>query len=451
MKKCIILFICVSRALLLSAQDTTRLSLLFLGDIMQHDSQISDAYDHATKHYDYKPCFQFVKPYIQAADIAIGNLELTLAGPPYHGYPQFSAPDELLFALKDMGMDVLVTANNHCVDTGQKGLERTIQMLDSLEIPHCGTFTDEASRLNDYPLLVQKNNFKLAILNYTFSTNGLPVTKPNIVNRIDTAVMAVDLSKARSLQPDAIIVFLHWGIEYQSLPSKAQKDVTEYCFKHGAQLVIGAHPHVIQPMEWRKEKNQLVTYSLGNFVSGQRKRYTDGGSMITMELEKITFPDDSTVTSIDTAAYVLEWVYKSASAGKKYYVLPVPTFEKDSTAFIKEASSKEAFKTFIADSRELLKKHNVHLNESLVVPPSMLVRYKVLISTISDESTKSWTLLPPMPYGIEVEKDNKGHVLVFSGYFSDSLLAEKYRQKLMDQFNHKDAMVVEFADGVRKE
>ena len=120
------------------SQDTTRISLLFLGDIMQHDSQITDAYDPETKKYNYDPCFQFVKPYVQSADIAIGNLELTLAGPPYKGYPQFSAPDELLVGLKNMGVDILVTANNHCVDTGKKGLERTIMMLDSLGIPTYG-------------------------------------------------------------------------------------------------------------------------------------------------------------------------------------------------------------------------------------------------------------------------------------------------------------------------
>src|SRR5688572_4492124 len=203
----------------LHAQDTTRLSLLFLGDIMQHDSQISDAYDPLTKKYNYRPCFQFIKPYTQNVDLAIGNFELTLAGPPYKGYPQFSAPDELLVALKDMGMDVLVTANNHCVDRGKVGLERTIEMLDSLNIEHTGTFVDEVARLNEHPLLVRKNGFDLAILNYTYGTNGLPVTAPNIVNMIDTTIMRADLEKAKTLKPDIVIVFTHWGSEYQSLPS----------------------------------------------------------------------------------------------------------------------------------------------------------------------------------------------------------------------------------------
>jgi poly-gamma-glutamate synthesis protein (capsule biosynthesis protein) len=346
------------------AQDTTRLSLLFLGDIMQHDSQIAAAYDPSTKKYDYNPCFQFIKPYVESADLAIGNLELTLAGPPYKGYPQFSAPDELLFGLKDMGMDVLVTANNHCVDRGRKGVDRTIDMLDSLGILHTGTFKEEVDRLNDHPLLIIKDSFRLSLLNYTFSTNGLPVIKPNIVNRIDTAQIRQDLLKAKEQKPDITIVFVHWGVEYQSLPNAEQKRLTEFCFKHGAQLVIGAHPHVLQPMEWRKEKNQLIAYSLGNFVSGQRKRYTDGGSVLYLELEKIRHTPDSALTTIDSAGYLLEWVYRTSTGSpKKYYIMPAPTAENDTTGFIKDAVSKAAAKLFFEDSRQLFRKHTIGISE----------------------------------------------------------------------------------------
>jgi poly-gamma-glutamate capsule biosynthesis protein CapA/YwtB (metallophosphatase superfamily) len=431
------------------AQDTTRLSLLFFGDIMQHDSQITDAYNARTKTYNYDPCFQFIKPYIQSADLAIGNLELTLAGPPYKGYPNFSAPDELLVSLKDMGTDVLVTANNHCVDTGKKGLERTIQMLDSLNIPHTGTFVDEVSKLNDHPLLVQKNGFNLALLNYTFSTNGLPVASPNIVNRIDTAAIGKDLRKAKAMKPDAIIVFVHWGAEYQSFPSKWQKDVGEYCFKKGAHLVIGAHPHVLQPMEWRKEKNQLIAYSLGNFVSGQRKRYTDGGGMIKVELEKVVFGDSTSLTGIDTASYMLQWVYRTADAQKNYYLLPVQKFENDSAGFIKDAASREAFKTFIADSRSLYRKHNVNIPEAVFVPSDSVVTYGVWFVTIKDPQS-SWKLFPPVPYGHQTEKDENGNIMCFSGSFFRKRDAEKYKEKLMKDFGYNDAVVVEFVNDKRK-
>ncbi len=366
MKNLTILFLLIHYGAI--AQDTTRLSLLFGGDIMGHDSQIASAYEPATKSYSYTSCFQFIKPYIEAADVSIANLELTLAGSPYKGYPQFSSPDALALALKEAGFDVLVTANNHCVDRGKKGVERTISMLDSLDIPHTGTFTDTVSRMNDHPLIVEKNGFKLAILNYTFSTNGLPVYKPNVVNRIDTAIMRKDLVRAKELKPDAIIVFTHWGVEYQSLPAKNQKDITEFCFKHGAQLVIGAHPHVLQPMEWRKDKNQFVAYSLGNFISGQRKRYTDGGAMAYIELKKINFRADSSITVIDSAGYYLNWVYRTVDAQKDYYMLPAAKVELDSISFIKDTTSMKAFKTFVLDSRALYDSNNKNVFEMTALP-----------------------------------------------------------------------------------
>src|SRR5690606_32938716 len=199
---------------------------------------------------------------------------------------------------------------------------RTIYVLDSLSIPHTGTFIDDTDRLNNYPMLLQKNGISIALLNYTYGTNGIPVPKPTVVNLIDTAVIRKDLLQAQALQPDVILTFIHWGTEYESLPRKNQKDLAEFCFRHGTDLLIGAHPHVLQPMEWRKEKNQLVVYSLGNFVSGQRKQYTDGGTMAYLELEKVRHSPDSIVTTIDSAGYFLQWVYRTEGQRKDYYMVP---------------------------------------------------------------------------------------------------------------------------------
>ena len=178
---------------------------------MGHDSQIASAYNAATKSYDYTSCFQYIKPYIESADLAIGNLEVTLAGPPYKGYPQFSSPDELAVTLRNIGFDALVTANNHSVDRGKQGIIRTIDVLDSLKIPHTGTFKDSAERAASYPLMLYKHGFSIALLNYTYGTNGIPVRKPNIVNPLDTALIRRDLLRAKESKPDVIIVFTHWG------------------------------------------------------------------------------------------------------------------------------------------------------------------------------------------------------------------------------------------------
>jgi poly-gamma-glutamate synthesis protein (capsule biosynthesis protein) len=344
------------------SQDTTRVSLIFFGDVMQHDSQIADAYNPTLKTYDYNPCFQFVKAYFESADFAIGNLELTLAGPPFKGYPQFSAPDQLARTLKGAGVDILVTANNHSVDRRKGGIDRTIQMLDSMNILHTGTFRDTVDRMNDYPLMISKNDIKIALLNYTYGTNGIPVPKDRVVNLIDTALMRKDLARAAELVADATIVFVHWGNEYQRSQSALQERLTEFCFNRGATLVIGSHPHVIQPMEWRKNENRMVVYSLGNFVSGQRDRYKNGGAMVRVELEKVN-SDSSSMTKIDTAGYILQWVYRTVDTNKDYYVLPVQDFENDTTGFIKDSYSKSALKLFASDSRKLLNEKNVGVSE----------------------------------------------------------------------------------------
>lgn len=347
--------------------DSTHLSLLFLGDIMQHDSQIKAVHDPATGTYNYSHCFEYVQPLFESVDLTIGNLELTLAGPPYKGYPQFSAPDELAHELKASGVDVLVTANNHCVDRGRKGIERTIAVLDSLHIPHTGTFIDAVSRHETYPLIIEKSGFRLSLLNYTYGTNGITVPFPSIVNVIDTVQIGIDLAKAREQKPDAIIVFFHWGSEYQPLPDKSQKVAAEFCFRNGAKLVIGAHPHVLQPMEWRKEAGQLVVFSLGNFVSGQRSRYRDGGAMLFVDIEKAYGATD-TVTTITGASYELQYVYHEGA--KQYVVLPVQEFEGD-TLVVREERARFLLNQFATDSRALLNKHNINIGERAALMDSL--------------------------------------------------------------------------------
>lgn len=376
----IIFFLLVVGAMHAHAQDTTRLSLLFVGDIMQHDSQIRAA-KLEKGGYDYSECFELVKPLIEKADVAIGNLELTLAGPPYKGYPQFSAPDELAVALRESGFDVLVTANNHSLDRRKRGLERTIDVLDSLNIPHTGTFKDSVDRARLYPLVVEKKGFKFSLLNYTYGTNGIPVSKPNVINLIDTMQVKLDLEKAKAQSTDFIIVFMHWGLEYQDTPSREQRSIANFCLKNGAQLVIGSHPHVLQQFEWDKENNTVVAYSLGNFVSGQQSRYRDGGAMLWVEMEKTTESDSTANVEIKNVAHDLAWVYRNFETPKKYFILPAREFESDSILIGK--TSRELLKIFAEDSRKLLssKNKNVKESERLLIESDY---YKVYLGSAPD-------------------------------------------------------------------
>ncbi len=341
------------------AQDTTYLSLLFLGDIMQHDSQRKAAYIPDNENYDYSQCFRWIAPHLQAADVTIGNLEVTLAGEPYAGYPRFSAPDALARDLKRAGVDVLVTANNHSLDRGRPGLERTLEVLRAHQLLATGTFKDSAERATQYPLQIEQKGFRLSLLNYTYGTNGIPVTAPNIVNLIDTVQIVKDMNAARSQQSDIIIVFFHWGSEYQSQPTAWQKALARLCFREGAQLVVGAHPHVLQPMEWDQSKNHVVAYSLGNFVSGQRPRYRDGGATLRVVLQKISTSKQA-CTIISAADYHLQWVYRDSR--QRYFVLPAAAFETD-TVVVQPTQSREALRQFLADSRALFSRYNTQVAE----------------------------------------------------------------------------------------
>ena len=348
--------------------EENEVSLLFIGDIMQHGPQIRAAYIDSLDTYDYTSCFAPIAPIAKANDFTIANLELTLAGEPFSGYPQFSAPDQLANAIKETGIGYLVTANNHSCDRHKKGIERTIYVLDSLGIPHTGTFTDETNRAKNNILWLEKNGIRIALLNYTYGTNGIPAPSPTIVNIIDSVTIKADIKAAQQLNPDKIIIFTHWGDEYQMLPNAFQKLYANLCLKYGADYVIGSHPHVLQPMErfydTVSKKENVVVYSLGNFVSNQRERYKDGGAMFKLVLHK----DPTTgSTQIKQSGYFLTWVDKKEVNGKNSYAIyPVSQYENDSITLDKQALKQ--LQLFRDDSRELFEKHSTNVSEYVFDP-----------------------------------------------------------------------------------
>lgn len=295
----------------------SRLKLVFSGDIMGHDSQIASALATGDSGYDYKPCFQHLRPYLQEADLVIGNLEVTFAGPPYKGYPAFSSPDELADALHWAGFDILVNANNHALDRGQNGLNRTIEELEIRDLVQTGTFAHPDQRESRYPLVVEKKGIRIALLNYTYGTNGLKETPPAIVNRIDKVQIQMDLEKAATAEPDFILVCMHWGSEYQLNENSEQRDLARFIFRHGADAIIGSHPHVVQPIRGEGSGN-LVVYSMGNLISNQRNRYRDGGILFEMELVK-----GPNSREIESFAYLPVWVWKpSTIKGTSFSLVP---------------------------------------------------------------------------------------------------------------------------------
>lgn len=353
MKQLLILF-ALCWGLSLTAQDN--ITLLFVGDLMQHQAQIDAA--HTQVGYDYSDCFKHVKDEISQADVAVGNLEVPFGGKPYRGYPAFSAPDEYLYAIKEAGFDVLLTANNHCLDRGKRGLEHTIHLLDSLHIAHTGTFKDKGERLKHYPLLIEKKGFRIVLLNYTYGTNGIEISRPNVVNYIDREQIKTDIGDARRMMPDVIIACMHWGIEYRLLPEHQERELADWLIAHGVDHVIGSHPHVIQPMEVKKDlktpAKHVVVYSLGNFISNMSRENADGGGMVKLKLQRIF-----KITRLIDCKYSLIWTSRPNLSKKA-------NFELYPASFINKPIKREELKPmkqFLDSARDLLNTYNKGVEE----------------------------------------------------------------------------------------
>ena len=283
-------------------------TLAVCGDIMSHMPQTNDAWSISQNKYDYSTMISGATEWVSKADYAVANLETTFAGgPDYSGYPAFNTPDELADALKQAGFDMLLTSNNHSMDRGYNGLVRTLDVLDERGIAHVGTYrTQEERDKNSGVFVADVGGISVAFLGYTYGTNGIPVADDkmfsiNIFNtdymtnmsNLDREKLLKDLNYAQSLNTDLVAIMIHWGTEYQIQQNNYQKEIAQFLFDNGADIILGGHPHVLQPMklyiknEQNGEQTQgFICYSLGNFISSQKDRYTDTTVVLNLQLEK---------------------------------------------------------------------------------------------------------------------------------------------------------------------
>lgn len=325
--------------------------LLFAGDAMMHEAQISAA-KTTDGSYSFDEYFDSIKPYIESADFAVVNFEASLGGKPYRGYPCFSAPDEYPEALTKAGFDFFLLANNHILDRRDRGLHRTIAGLDSLGIPHCGIYHDKAARDTLLPCIKNINGFKVGFLNYTYGTNGIVIQGDAVVNYIDTALIASDISNARSNGAELIATCIHWGDEYKLLPNLSQKRLADKLISLGADMIIGGHPHVVQPMEMRnyKGRNVLLVYSLGNFVSNMKTTDTRGGAMVRVKLDR----DSLGTARVASAAYSLIYTEPPGEGRKNFRLMPA------------DRSRDLRAKAFLRNAETIFNKHNVNIPKDTI-------------------------------------------------------------------------------------
>lgn len=309
-------------------QDIT-FTITALGDVLCHNTQYWDAYVKATDTYDFSYVFENVKKYTEAGDVTIANLETSFADAPYSNYPTFNSPASLATALKDIGVDIITTAGNHCLDKGFKGLSETIDVLDENKIEHLGTY--KTAEDQEKLFVKDLNGAKVAFIDYTYGTNGIPVPegKEFCVNLIDKDAIKKEIDKAKDANVDVIIACMHWGEEYHTTQTKTQEDLADFLFQNGVDIIIGNHPHVIEPFETKEvkmadgtTKQCFVAYALGNFTADQN--YVNTRDSIILNL-KVTKKADGTV-SIDNVDYIPLYIYKNPNLSlKKFVVIDLKT------------------------------------------------------------------------------------------------------------------------------
>lgn len=321
-------------------EDEGRVDLLFAGDIMTHDDQLASARIGDDK-WDFNSWFLDIEHILKSADYCIGNLEVPLGVEPFKGYPSFGAPAIFARHLKKAGFNVLLTANNHTFDRRKKGALNTIKVLDSLEIMNLGTYRNKSDREEKLPLIIEHEGIKIALLNYTYGSNAL--VDYDMISILNKNQIRKDIEKAKQHNPDKIIVLPHWGTEYKSFPSSNQKEYEKVMYSAGADVVIGAHPHVLQPMIWKKngEKEKFTAYSLGNLISNMYFKRTDGGALLHIQLRK----DAGGQVFIDKASYILlyNYKYRDENGHIHYRLRPIHEY-KDHPEMFKDDSYKKMLK-----------------------------------------------------------------------------------------------------------
>ncbi|NLI61158.1 MAG: CapA family protein [Clostridiales bacterium] len=331
----------------------TSVKVSVVGDIMVHMHQLKAA-RQADESYDFTGVFEDIRPYLEEADLAIGNLETTISTDEigYTAYPRFRSPESLISALKGAGIDVLTTANNHSLDGVEFGVENTLDKIDEYGLLHTGTARSSEER--DRILMIERNDIRIAILAYTYGTNGMEaavdqdklsymVNYLNDINRIED-----DVQRAKDEGAEFIIACTHWGDEYVRNPNQSQKDMADKLFAMGVDVIFGSHPHVIQPTERKtivthegQEKDVFVIYSLGNIVSNQRDPYRDSGLILNVELVK---DYDNETTQLGEIDYIPTWVYRYTENDRLHYrILPVKDFMNDDFDSATNARIKEVW------------------------------------------------------------------------------------------------------------
>ena len=283
----------IENVLKTNTKKSTTINMALTGDIIYSNGILNDAYNKESDAYNFSYLFDNIKFNIQTADIALGSLEINFNSSNSKNSSLNNSFETFAYSLKKVGFDVLSTANNHCLDNGYSGLENTINALDKTDISHTGTF--KSSEAQNTILIKNVKGLKVAFLNFSYGTNGktIPNDKYYCVNLLSEKLLDEQIALAKTEEPDIICVSVHWGNRYQQKQNFDQEKWTNLLFQKGADIIVGNHPHVLQPMEKREialpdgsTKTGIVLYSLGNFISDQTQNNTKTSLILNLKITK---------------------------------------------------------------------------------------------------------------------------------------------------------------------
>ena len=301
----------------------TSVKLVAIGDILIHQPVYWDA---ATPQggYNFTSMFTKVKPFLEEADIAVANQETMIGGAELglSGYPLFNSPYEIGDALKEAGIDLVTLANNHTLDQGEKGIRNALAYWDRIGMAYTGAFKSNADQENIRTVI--KDGIGFSFLSYSYGTNGLPVPedKEYLINLIDLSLIKQDVEKAKALS-DVVVVSMHWGNEYEKEPNQMQLDLAKELSNMGVDIIIGHHPHVLQPMDWIERvdgSRTFVMYSLGNFLSAQDGLERMTGGIGGIEITKTTSSEKS-VISLSNPSFIPTYAYNKNK--RNFSIIPM--------------------------------------------------------------------------------------------------------------------------------
>ncbi|HYG60820.1 MAG TPA: CapA family protein, partial [Symbiobacteriaceae bacterium] len=307
--------------------------ILAVGDLLMHTPLVFSS-ELPGGEWDFKPLFEPVRPWIEGADLAIAELETTLTGTdyPWSGYPSFNTPPELARDIKAIGFDAVTNANNHALDYDIVGLRNTADNLDRYGVFHTGTNRTPEEQEQILVLEVAPT-IRMALLSYTYGTNGIPLPNPWNVNMLDPERIRSDIRRARQMTDvDLVAVALHFGQEYARTPDEEQQQYVRLSLDAGADIIFGDHPHVIQPIEVRhvidefgRARRRAVIFSFGNFISNQEGLHREAGLMFLVDVKKAKGE-----TMVEQVSFVPTWVHGYSQNGvKRYRVVAVEKAMKD--------------------------------------------------------------------------------------------------------------------------